>query len=270
MKKLLSLFFLLSFGILQAQNSADTLKNEPLRANADDPSNFLTRVEVYNELQHYNKRDFYLNQTIVRTIVKIGKRFTTRVDLPYVYNSLNTPAHYKQSGLGDLSFRLLGFKFFEKPLSAFTISMEVSINTAESPLLGTGKNLLIPMVTYSKMIPKKKLLLSATFQQVNSVSGDENRADISFSKIQAILLKYWSQRFWTVLAPEWFVDYVHGGVSMNLRSRFTGAPTPRLNIWVTPSAGMFGDFVGRYQWSIDIGGRYFLLREMNFKKKKKE
>ncbi len=79
-------------------------------------------------------------------------------------------------------------------------------------------------------------------QQANSVSGDEARATISFSKLQAILIKYWSRRTWTVLAPEWYLDYVHGGLSMNLRSRFTYAPAPRLNIWITPSAGIFGDF----------------------------
>ncbi len=268
MKKLLYLLFLLNAVILQAQDSTGTLKKEPVKPNADDPSNFLTRVEVFNELQRYDKKDIFLNQTVVRTILKIGKRFTTRIDLPYVYNSFNSPAKYKQSGIGDISFRLLGYKFFEKQLSAFTASLEISLNTAGSPLLGTGKNLLIPMVSYSKLIPKKKLLFSAVLQQVNSVSGDEARADISFSKLQVILLKYWSKRTWTVLAPEWFVDYVHGGISMNLRTRFTGAPTPRLNIWITPSAGMFGDFIGRYTWSLDIGGRYFLIREMKNKKKK--
>jgi len=70
-----------------------------------------------------------------------------------------------------------------------------------------------------------------------------------------------------VLAPEWFLDYINGGLSMNLRTRMTYAPAPRINLWITPSAGIFGDFAGRYQWSLDIGGRYFLFREMNFKKK---
>src|SRR3954465_14689743 len=100
MKKLLCLFFLLYHpGISYAQTSSDTLKKEALKANADDPSQFFTRVEVFNELQHYEKNgsDFYLNQTVLRTILKIGKRFTTRIDLPYVYNSVNTAAHYKQS-----------------------------------------------------------------------------------------------------------------------------------------------------------------------------
>jgi len=271
MKKLLLCFLsLYHMSFLFAQNSADTVKQEQLKKNADDPANFLTRVEFFNELQHYerNGNDFYVNQTTLRTILKLGKRFTTRIDLPYVYNTTNTPANYKQSGIGDISFRLLGYKFLEKQLSAFTASIEISLNTAQSPILGTGKNVILPVVSYSKLIPKKKILLSAVFQQANSIGGDETRSDISFSKLQVIVLKYWSRRFWTVLAPEWYLDYVHGGASMNLRTRFTGAPTPRMNIWITPSAGIFGDFVGRYKWSLDIGGRYFFLREMNFKKNK--
>ena len=271
MKRLLPLLFLLHYiSFLFAQNSADTVKQEQLKKNADDPANFLTRVEFFNELQHYEKNgsDYYVNQTTLRTIFKLGKRFTTRIDLPYVYNSINTPANYQQSGIGDISFRLLGYKFWEKKLSAFTASIEISMNTAQSPILGTGKNVILPVVSYSKLIPKKKILFSAVLQQANSFSGDETRSDISFSKLQLIVLKYWSKRFWTVLAPEWYLDYVHGGASMNLRTRFTGAPTPRMNIWITPSAGIFGDFAGRYKWSLDIGGRYFFLREMNFKKKK--
>jgi len=271
MKKLVLCFLsLYPISFLFAQNSTDTVKQEQIKKNADDPANFLTRVEFFNELQHYdrNGNDFYVNQTTLRTILKLGKRFTTRIDLPYVYNSINTPANHKQSGIGDISFRLLGYKFLEKKLSAFTASVEISMNTAQSPILGTGKNVILPVISYSKLIPKKKILVSAVFQQANSIGGDETRSDISFSKLQVIVLKYWTRRFWTVLAPEWYLDYVHGGASMNLRTRFTGAPTPRMNIWITPSAGIFGDFVGRYKWSLDIGGRYFFLREMNFKKNK--
>jgi len=254
---------------LLAQNSADSVKQEQLKKNADDPSQFLTRAELFNELQHYNRNgsEFYVNQTTLRTILKIGKRFTTRIDLPYVYNSVKNPNNYQQSGIGDISFRLLGYKFFEKKLSAFTASVEISMNTAESPILGTGKNVLIPVVSYSQFIPRKKILFSFVLQQANSISGDEARAKISFTKLQAIVIKYWSRRVWTVLAPEWFLDYINDGVSMNLRTRMTYAPAPRINIWITPSAGIFGDFAGRYQWSFDVGGRYFFLRERNSVKK---
>lgn len=270
MKKLFffGLLFFYCKGVI-AQNSTDSLKQEQLKRNADDPSQFLTRIEFFNELQHYNRNgsEFYVNQTTLRTILRIGKRFTTRVDLPYVYNTVDHPAKPKESGIGDISFRLLGYKFFEKKLSAFTASIEISLNTAESPILGTGKNVVLPVVSYTKFIPKEKILLSFVLQQANSFSGDETRADINFTKLQAIFIKYWSMRIWTVLAPEWFFDYVNDGVSMNLRSRLTYAPAPRINLWLTPSAGIFGDFAGRYQWSLDIGGRYFLFRGPDLGKK---
>jgi hypothetical protein len=271
MGKLLLLMSLLYSGsLLQAQSSTDTSKTENNSANAEDPSQFFTRVEVFNELQHYDKKDFNLNQTVLRTIVKIGKRFTTRVDLPYVHNTFDSPSKPKQSGIGDISFRLLGFKFFESRKSAFTASIEISLNTAQSPLLGTGKNVLIPVVSYSKLIPAKKILIAMVLQQANSVGGDETRSNISFSKLQVIAIKTFSKRTWMVVAPEWFLDYVNGGLSMNLRTRLGYALTPRINAWVTPSAGIFGDFAGRYQWSADFGVRYFLFKGLGFNKKTNE
>ena len=266
MKNLLLLLFLSLASLANAQNSTDSLQKGQSAAAADDPSQFFTRIELYNEILHY-KNGVYLNQTVLRSILKVGKRFTTRIDVPLVYNSVSGSAGYKQFGLGDISFRLLGYKIMEKRKSAVTASIEISLNTAESPLLGTGKNLVIPVVTCSRFIPREKILLALVFQQANSFSGDEARANISFSKIQMIGLKIWSPKMWTVAAPEWYIDYVHGGLSMNLKSRFVIAPSPRINIWATAGAGIFGDFAGRYQWTADLGGRCFLFRNKPVEKK---
>jgi hypothetical protein len=265
-KKFLIFFLMIYTNLMQAQNSTDTTKKE-IATSPDDPSQFFTRVEVFSEFQHHDNPEYNINQTVLRTIVKIGKRFTTRIDLPYMYNSVNTTSKQSQSGIGDISFRLLGFKFMETKKSAFTASMEVSLNTAKSPELGTGKTLLIPVISYSTLIPARRMIIALVLQQTNSVSGDKQRKDISFSKIQFIAIKYFTKRTWMVLSPEWVIDYVDGGLSMIIRTRLTHAVTPRINIWATPGIGIFGDFVGRYQWSADIGARYFLFKEMNFKKK---
>ena len=110
-KPLLLLCLSLLTGIANAQTSADTLAEKTERA-ADDPSQFFTRTEIFNDLQHYNK-DFYLNQTVLRTVVKFGKRFTTRLDIPYVYNSVSTVTDLKHSGLGDISFCCWATGFFK-------------------------------------------------------------------------------------------------------------------------------------------------------------
>lgn len=269
MKSLCTLFFLLSHAYIFAQNPSDSAVAKQQRIiQADDPSQFFTRIEVYNELQHYtNNGDFFLNQTVCRVNIKIGKRWVTRLDLPLVYNSTTSPESERQSGLGDISLRLLGFKFFERNRSALTASIEGSLNTAVSPLLGTGKNVLIPVVSYTKGLPKSRLIVAVQFQQTNSVSGDDDREKINYSKLQMLALKTWSRRLWTTIAPEWFYDYTENSLSMNVRSRIVYSPTPRTNIWITPSVGVFGEFKARYEWSIEIGTRFFVLAKMGYTEK---
>ena len=58
-KLLLFTFLMLHAVILQAQVSGDSLKNTAPAANADDPSQFFTRIEMYNELQRYDKKDVF-------------------------------------------------------------------------------------------------------------------------------------------------------------------------------------------------------------------
>ena len=264
-KRLFFTFLVLHLsGIILAQNNTDTLTSLPVPriVSADDPSQFLSRVEVFNEFQHYDRAGgFALNQTVVRTIVKIGKRFTTRVDIPFVSNTFPYPQGFDKFGIGDISFRLLGYNIHQAKRSAVTASIEVSLNTAATPAQGTGKNLIIPVITYSAFLKDYKTLAALVFQQTNSFSGDENRADLSFTKIQGILLHYWNKRSWTVFAPELFIDYINGGTSMLLKGRMAFAPKPRLNLWAQVNAGLYGDFLGRYNWGMEAGCRYFVFRK---------
>jgi hypothetical protein len=255
-------------GNLAAQTSSDSLSNlpEPRVVSADDPSQFLTRIEVFNEFQHYNKVGGYnLNQTVVRTIVKLGKRFTTRVDIPLVTNTFAYPQGFEKFGIGDISFRLLGYNIHQARKSAVTASLEISLNTAASPAQGTGKNMIIPVITYTTFLKDYKTLMALVFQQTNSFSGDESRLDFNFSKFQGILLHYWNKRTWSVVAPELIIDYINGGTSMLLKGRMAFAPTPRLNLWAQVNGGLYGDFIGRYNWGGEVGCRYFMIRKSNFK-----
>ncbi len=246
----------------QAQSNQDAIQKVEHGASVDDPSQFFTRIEIFNELQHFDK-DYYLNQTIWRTNIKIGKRFTTRLDVPWVYNSKYSPEGFKHAGLGDISFRLLGYRILESPKSAVTASVEFSLNTAESPLLGTGKNLIIPLITYSRIFKAKKMILALTFQQVNSFSGDETRKQVNFSKFQTILVKTYTPKIWTVFITDWYADYENGGLSMNAKLRGGYGATKIFHFWGQGGVGVFGDFIGRYQWSIEIGTRFFILRKRN-------
>jgi hypothetical protein len=240
-------------------------KNEG--AAGDDPSQFITRIELFNEIQHY-PNDSYLDLTTLRINLKIGKRFTTRLDLPFVYNSLSTPADIDHFGLGDISIRLLGYQFLQSKKSALTASVEVGFNTARSPILGTGKNMIIPMLTYSQLMKNHKTILSLVFQQAHSFGGYSDRMDFSYTKLQAVLIQIWTRKIWMVVAPECYIDYVNGGMSMNFEVRGAYAPTRRINVWAQTGVGLFGDFIARYQWSAEVGCRYYFLRNLLLNKKR--
>lgn len=251
------------------QTPVDSTKKQETLASGDDPSQFFTRTEFFTELQHFKRgsTDYYLNQTTLRNIFKIGKRFTTRIDIPFMYNSLPAPEGVAKFGLSDISIRLLGYKFTDKPRAAITASIELSMNTAASSYTGTGKNILLPVITYTSIAKSKKQIGAIVLQEAFSFSGDENRNDISFTKVQLIYLRYWSTKAWTVVAPETYFDYILGGVSMNLEGRMVFAPTQRLNLWLQGGAGMFGEFALRYQWGAEVGCRYHFLRNTMIKRK---
>ncbi len=257
MTRLISiLLFVLSANVVLAQAGSDSLHNAKLGAAADDPTQFLTRLEVFNNLQYFDNNSSF-NQSVVRFNAKLGKRFTTRIDLPYVYNSTGNG----KSGLGDISVRLLGYKIIESPLQGLAASIELSMNTAAFSSLGTGKNILVPLLSYSRVFPAKRMTLSAVFEQANSVGGDTARKKISYSKLQIVMIKRWSPKMWTTAAPEFFLDYVGGNFSGNFELRTAYAPAQRFNLWLQGGLGMFGDFIARYQWSVEIGTRYFFLRK---------
>jgi hypothetical protein len=268
MKKLLLFLFLLQqINMLYCQNLSDSTKvNKAEGAAGDDPSQFFTRIELFNEIQHF-PNDIYLDQTTLRFNIKIGKRFTTRLDLPFVYNSLSSAADYDQFGLGDISIRLLGYQFLQSKRSALTASLEVGFNTAQSPILGTGKNMVIPMLTFSHMLKDYKTILAFVFQQANSFGGYSDRSTLSYSKLQAVLIHIWTKRFWSVAAPECYIDYVYGGLSMNFEVRCAYAPTRRINVWAQTGVGVFGDFIARYQWGAEVGCRYYFLKNTFLAKK---
>jgi len=267
MKKLLFFAFLLQhITILYGQNLADTSSVAQEAAAGDDPSQFFTRIELFSEIQGYPNSVIW-NQTTLRINVKIGKKFTTRLDVPMVYNSMSTPDNSAHFGLGDISVRLLGYQFLQTKRSALTASIEVAFNTAQSPILGTGKNMFIPMITFSHMLKDHRTIFAFVFQQANSFGGYSDRNTLSYSKLQAIVIHVWTRKFWSVAAPECFIDYALGGVSMNFEVRNSYAPTRRINVWAQAGVGLFGDFIARYQWGAEVGCRYYFLRNTFFDKK---
>jgi hypothetical protein len=225
----------------------------------DDPAQFLTRVEIINELQHHKNID-YLNITTLRSVIALGKRFTTRFDVPVVYNS-NPVGEYDQAGIGDVSIRVLGFKFLEYKKAAMLASVEFSFNTAQSPLLGTGKNIITPVFTYSQRFPKVKTIMAFSFQQFYSLWGDETRSDIRWTKLQVYYIKACSKKIWVLVLPEFYIDHIKGGASMDIEANMYYRFSGRFAIWVKGGVGLFGDHPAVYVTTTETGLRYMMLRK---------
>lgn len=245
--------------IASAQVAQDSVQSQIQNtALSNDPTQFFSRTELFSELQQLKSGE-YVNMTTFRTILRFRKRFTTRLDIPYVYNSTSSGIE-KQSGLGDISFRLLGYRILDSRKSGILASLEISMNTAESALLGTGKNIIVPSLAYSTVLKERRTILALSFQQFNSVSGDEKRANLSYSKLQAILIHMISRRVWTVVMPEIYIDYIKGGTSMNLEGQLGYRITRAFGTWFKAGVGLYGEHPARYRSTTEIGCRVFLSK----------
>lgn len=225
----------------------------------DDPSTVLSRLEVVNEFQHF-QNGAYLNVTTVRNVLALGKRFTTRIEIPIVYNSTSGTGQ-DQYGIGDISVRLLGYKILQTKKSAMLASLEFSGNTAQSPLLGSGKNILSPVIAYSRYVPEKKTIMAFSFQKYYSVSGDESRDDIRWTRFQIYYLHAMSKKIWILILPELFLDHIKGGSSMNFETFGYYRVSNHFAIWIKGGAGLFGEHPARYQWTAETGLRYLFRRK---------
>lgn len=250
------LLYLFIFQNTHGQDSTSTQSSGAMIQ--DDPSTILSRLEVVNEFQHF-KNGEYLNVTTIRNVLALGKRFTTRLEIPIVYNSTSGTI-YDQYGIGDISFRLLGYKIMQRRKSALLASLEFSGNTAQSPLLGSGKNILSPVIAYSLYMPKRKTIMAFTYQEYFSVSGDEARDDIRWARFQLFYLQSFSSQVWIMVIPELFLDYIKGGASMNFEAFGAYRVSNHVAFWVKGGVGLFGEHPARYQWTAETGLRYLFRR----------
>lgn len=242
-----------------AFGQADSTTHQQNGILQDDPSNIFTRIELFNEYQTSTGGDV-VNVTTMRGIMAIGKRFTTRIDIPYIVLP-RTATTEAASGLGDVSARLLGYKILQSRRSAMLASVEVSFPTAQSPQLGFGRNVITPVVAYSLYMPNRKAVLALTYQEYFSFGGDESRAHIRWTRMQMYHIRPWSRRVWTLVLPELYYDHAGGGVSMNLEATGYYRLTDRFALWLKGGAGLFGDHPARYGWTVEVGLRHLIWKK---------
>lgn len=251
-----------------AYGQSDSTVNQQNGILQDDPSNVFTRVELFNEYQTSTTGDV-VNVTTARGIMAIGKRFTTRVEIPYLSlpRTMSTEA---TSGIGDVSARLLGYRILKSRSSALLASVEVSFPTAQSPMLGFGRYLITPVVAYSIYLPNRKAVLAFTYQEYFSFGGDESRAHVRWTRMQMYHIRPWSRRIWTLIVPELYYDHSNTGFSMNVEATGYYRTSNRFAVWLKGGAGLFGEHPARYAWTVEVGVRHLIWRRNSLTQRRGE
>lgn len=140
-------------------------------------------------------------------------------------------------------------------------SVEVSFPTAQSPLLGLGRNVITPVLAYSIYMPKRKAVLAFTYQEYFSFGGDESRAHVRWTRMQMYHIRPWSHRVWTLILPELYYDHATKGFSMNVEATGYYRITDRFAVWLKGGVGLFGDHPARYAWTVEVGVRHLIWRK---------
>lgn len=223
-----------------------------------DPTDFKTRFETryeYQSLQSGGARQL----VVPRYEHAFSRALSLRFDLPYVVDDSPSRDVDDEHGIGDMTVRP-ALRVHRSEAFSLVTAAEFILDTASDERLGTGKNVVAPLVYASFGLPRFNSVLFPYAQHYVSVSGDDERNDINQTLLRLGLLTRWPRRFYSFLEPSLYVDWERDqrtGFTLELEvGRFA---TSRLALWARPGVGLWGDNLPPvYNWNFEVGFRYFL------------
>jgi hypothetical protein len=220
-----------------------------------DPTDFRSRTELRNEYQSLQSGGSR-NVTGGRFDYALSNSFLLRIDVPYVMVDPDAPGISSESGLGDISVRAQ-WRALRKPEYALVVAAEVALDTAQEPLLGTGRYVFQPLAFASVDVPKYQSVVFPYVQQFWSFGGTSDR-DINTTLLRAGVLKRWPRRTYTYVEPSLYVDWVRDGrTGFTLEVELGRFFTKSLGLYLRPGVGLWGDNVPPvYNWNFEVGMRY--------------
>jgi hypothetical protein len=216
------------------------------------------RVEVRDEYQNLQDGSS-IYMIVPRVDFSASPDVSFRIEAPVVVSDSGLPGGDTESGLGDLLFRA-SYRVARGTGYALVAGGELILNTAAKDALGTGKNVIAPLVFASIDLPRYDSVVFPLLQQYLTLGGDDERADVHYTSIKSTLLTRWPDLIYTILEPQVVVDYVGANkVGMTLEGEFGRFLNRNTAVWVRPGIGLFGDNLAEvYNWKFEIGARVFL------------
>lgn len=222
-----------------------------------DPTDFFTRFVVSNEYRSLQSGG-EINRLVPRLDYAFSKAFQIRVDVPVVYGDLNIPEIDSETGLGDILLRGT-IRAARGKRYAVVLATDLVLDTASEDILGLGKYRLGPLGFASIEVPSLRSRFFPFYQHYFSFAGDDNRRDINCASFRpSVILTKWPNRWYTVIDPNFFIDFEQDADSgMTLEIEVGRSLSKNVNIWIRPGVGVFGDIAQVYDWNLEGGLRYY-------------
>jgi hypothetical protein len=221
-----------------------------------DPTDFFTRIVVRNEYRSLQSgRE--MNLFVPRLEYAFSKTFQVWLETPFVHAKSDDPGVASEMGLGDILLRG-AIRAARGERYAVVVGAEVIFDTASEPMLGTGNYQFAPLVFASIEVPRFRSTLFPFYQHYFSIAGD-NSPDINYASIRpSVILTKWPNRFYTVIDPNFFIDFERDMDSgMMLEFEIGRGVSENVTVWIRPGVGVYGDIPRVYDWNLEGGIRYY-------------
>ena len=242
-----------AFSQVESASGADAAPN------SSQPVQFRTsRFEIRDEF-----RDLQGGGTVYMIVPRVdltaNPDLSFRIETPIVFTDAGTPNNDTKSGLGDLLFRG-SYRVARGAGYAIVAGSELILNTATSDDLGTGKNVIAPLIFASIDLPQYHSVVFPFLQYYFTLGGDDARQDVNYASIKSPFLTRWPNLVYTIVEPQVIVDHERAdkfGLTLDGEiGRFLNRDTA---IWVRTGLGLVGDNLPEvYDWKFEIGVRFFL------------
>jgi hypothetical protein len=211
-----------------------------------DPTDFFTRLVVRNEYRSLQSGE-EINLFVPRLEYALSKTFQALVEIPVAYTDPEAMETDSETGLGDIRLR------------GVVVATDLVMDTASEATLGLGKYRLGPLVFASIEVPRLRSTFFPFYQHYFSFAGDRNRRDINYASIRpSVILTKWPNRWYTVIDPNFFIDFegdADSGMTLELE---IGHPLGKnMNFYIRPGIGVYGDIPQVYDWNFECGLRYY-------------
>jgi hypothetical protein len=231
-----------------AQTEADIKAQMKEDKTGSNPLNFTYDARIYNEYRWLNTAgDGHQNVTTLEIRAPFANgSWQFRGKAHYVdvkadldgdgYNDVN------ETGFGDLHLRFMTIPV----LSTWGLAtgLELFLDTASDPALGTGANSLAPFVFFAFFNPLgPKTLIVPGYQHTFSVDVDAGRDDVHWGLIDAFILKQSnSGRTWGYIDPQIVLDYEQSLEYMLLELQYGSMiGSGGQSVYIMPSFGLGSD-----------------------------